>query len=64
MAATPRAELVGQAEIANMLGVTKQRVHQLARTEGFPAPTAELAAGRIWRRKDIEAWARRNGRLT
>ena len=56
-------ELMGIAEIAELLGVTTQRVDQLARTDGFPKPTAELAAGRIWRRHDIEAWARAAGRL-
>jgi len=55
-------ELVGVAEVAALLGVSTQRVDQLARTEGFPAPVAVLAAGRIWRRADIERWARRTGR--
>jgi predicted DNA-binding transcriptional regulator AlpA len=56
-------DLVGTAEITKLLGVSKQRVDQLARTEGFPKPQAVLAAGRIWRRKDIESWARKAGRL-
>jgi predicted DNA-binding transcriptional regulator AlpA len=55
--------LVGVAEIAEMLGVTRQRVHQLMQLEGFPEPTAELSAGRIWLRTDVEKWARRTGRL-
>lgn len=55
--------LVGVAEIAEMLGVTRQRVNQLAREEGFPQPEAELSAGRIWKRSDVVAWARRTGRL-
>ena len=32
--------------------------------EDFPKPVAELAAGRIWTRKEIEEWARRTGRFT
>lgn len=55
--------LVGVAEIAAMLGVTRQRVNQLVREEGFPGPEAELSAGRIWLRETIEAWARETGRL-
>jgi predicted DNA-binding transcriptional regulator AlpA len=55
-------QLVGVAEIAALLGVTTQRVDQLARTEGFPKPVAVLAAGRIWQRADIERWAHRTGR--
>lgn len=50
-------------EIAELLGITRQRVDQLSRTEAFPAPVAELAIGRVWRRMDIEAWARETGRL-
>jgi hypothetical protein len=56
-------ELVGTAEIAEMLGVTNQRVDQLSRTESFPAPIAVLAAGRIWQREAIERWAREAGRI-
>ena len=56
-------ELAGIAEIAAMLGVSTQRVDQLARTHAdFPAPVADLSAGRIWLKADIEAWARNTGR--
>lgn len=51
--------LVGVAEIAEMLGVSRARVTQLAQTyEDFPEPEAELAAGRIWSRTAIESWIR------
>jgi hypothetical protein len=57
-------DLVGAAEIAELLGVTRQRVDAIARTHSdFPQPAAELAAGRIWHRKQIEEWARRAGRI-
>jgi predicted DNA-binding transcriptional regulator AlpA len=57
-------ELVGVAEIARMLGVSRQRVDQMARSDPeFPAPVAELTAGRIWRLQDIERWARSTGRV-
>ena len=57
-------ELVGIAEIAELLGVTRQRVDAIVRTHaGFPKPVADLRAGRIWRRKDVELWARREGRI-
>jgi predicted DNA-binding transcriptional regulator AlpA len=52
-------DLVGAQEIAELLGITRQRVGQLARTdESFPSPVAEVAAGRIWEREDVERWAR------
>ncbi len=50
-------------EIAEMLGITRQRVDQLSRADGFPPPTAELAIGRVWRRQDVERWARATGRV-
>jgi plasmid maintenance system antidote protein VapI len=50
---------VSVAEIAELLGVTRQRVNQLMHErEDFPAPLAELAIGRVWQRKDIESWAK------
>lgn len=50
--------LVGAAEVAALLGVTRQRVAQLAASgAGFPPPEVELAAGRIWTREAIEQWA-------
>jgi predicted DNA-binding transcriptional regulator AlpA len=57
-------ELVGVAEIAEMLGVTRQRVHQLTKAPEFPRPVAELSAGSIWAREDVERWARASGRLS
>ncbi|QCX28092.1 helix-turn-helix domain-containing protein [Nocardioides jishulii] len=55
--------LVGVAEVADMLAVSRQRVHQLAAAEGFPEPVAVLKAGKIWERADVEGWARSQGRL-
>lgn len=49
---------MGTAEVADMLGVSRQRVHQLAARPSFPKPVAVLAAGTIWRRVDIERWIR------
>lgn len=55
--------LVSRMEIAELLGVTRQRVHQLIAKPDFPAPVATLSVGMIWRREDVEEWARRTGRL-
>ena len=58
-----KLDLVGVAEIAEMLGVSRQRVHQIIkRDESFPGPVAELSAGKIWLLADIEAWQRQVGR--
>lgn len=56
-------ELVGLTEIATLLGVSRQRVHQLASQPDFPEPRARLSAGLVWNLDDIELWARESGRL-
>jgi predicted DNA-binding transcriptional regulator AlpA len=48
--------LVGVHEVAKLLQVKRQRVHQLAKEPGFPKPTVILKAGQVWNRADIEAW--------
>lgn len=56
-------DLVSVSEIAALLGVSRQYVDRLSRQEGFPEPLGEVAAGRIWKREDVKAWARATGRL-
>jgi len=46
------------ADIAQYLGVTPQRVHQLVPTPDFPSPADEMWS-REWDRAEIEAWADR-----
>lgn len=51
-------ELVGVSEIAKLLHVSRQRVHQLARRPDFPQPVADnLQCGLIWLRSDIAQYA-------
>jgi predicted DNA-binding transcriptional regulator AlpA len=54
--------LVGSAEIGRMLGVNRQRVQQLISRDDFPKPEVTLAMGKVWKRADVEAWARKHGR--
>jgi len=55
--------LVSVTEIAEILGVSRQRVNQLIKSHSdFPAPEAELAIGRVWRRDQIERWDREHPR--
>jgi prophage regulatory protein len=56
--------LVSTVEIAELLGVTRQRVDQLSRTAAFPEPVASLAIGRVWNRDEVVAWATSTGRLS
>jgi prophage regulatory protein len=48
--------LMGAVEVAKFLGVSRQRVHQLAARPDFPRPAAELTAGKVWESTAIEAW--------
>lgn len=49
--------LVGAGEIAELLGVTRQRVNQLiASYDDFPSPEVELKGGRVWSRESVETW--------
>jgi len=57
-------EFVGVHELTTILGVSRQRVDQLARQDGFPEPVARLKVGRIWRTADVSAWATQHRRGT
>ena len=56
--------LIGAAEIARMLGVSRQRVQQIVAKPDFPRPEAELAMGKVWSTEAVREWARRSGRLS
>jgi len=55
-------DLLGASDIANVLGVSRQRVYQLAKRKDFPSPVGELARGAVWDRRTVEAWQHRPGR--
>ena len=59
----PSHNVVGAAEIAELLGISRQRVDQLTRRKDFPPPIIELTVGRIWLRTDVESWAAGTGRI-
>jgi len=58
MAEMPKAT-ARVVEIAELLGVSKQRAHQLAAERDFPAPVTEDSRGRLWDRREVAAWATR-----
>jgi hypothetical protein len=50
-------ELVSVPEAAEILGVSPQRVHELAADgQGFPGPVYELGVGKVWLRAAIAAF--------
>jgi len=60
-------ELVGYAQIARILGVSRQRARQVAQTaEGFPQVAVMVVSGPQYDRAEVETWAatreRRPGR--
>ena len=54
---------MGAAEIAALLGISRQRTQQLVNKAGFPAPVAELAMGKVWDAADVRDWAIADGRI-
>ncbi len=59
-------QYVGVSEIAEILGVSKQRVSELRAKPTFPEPVAELAAGPVWTlsslKRFVAEWPRKPGR--
>jgi predicted DNA-binding transcriptional regulator AlpA len=57
-------DLMSATEIAKLLGITRQRVDQIAKADvTFPSPVAVLSGIRVFGRAAIEAWARKTGRI-
>lgn len=51
-------ELAGVAEVASIMGWDKRRVITYLDRGSFPPPIASLAATRVWRRDDVEAFSK------
>lgn len=62
----PLPTLVGYAEIAKILGVSRQRARVVAERPDFPAVASQTGAGPLYARSQVEAfdrnWERRTGR--
>lgn len=54
---------MGQTEIADLLGVSRQRAQQLYKDGTLPPVYDTLAMGPVWLKADIEKWARETGRI-
>jgi hypothetical protein len=50
--------MAGVAEAAEVMGWDKRRVITYIYRGSFPQPIQSLASGRVWRRSDIEAFAK------
>lgn len=49
----PQKDLVGLTEIAEILGVTRQRAAQVAKREDFPEAFGVTKAGSFWLRRQV-----------
>jgi predicted DNA-binding transcriptional regulator AlpA len=54
-----REKLVGLAELAEMLGVSKHAALRYSQRDDFPEPIAVLRATPVWTRAEVKAWARK-----
>ncbi len=52
----PQLDVLGLAEIADLLGVSKRTASRYTLRDDFPRPAAELAMGPIWHRTDVDEW--------
>ncbi|WP_245722241.1 helix-turn-helix transcriptional regulator [Micromonospora matsumotoense] len=48
--------LMGPYEIAQRMGVSRQRFQQLTRHPTFPRPYQELRGMKVWLAEDVEEW--------
>lgn len=52
-------KVMGLAEIARRLGVSRSYARELAGRRGFPEAT-RLTMGQVWSTADVEAWIAKN----
>lgn len=58
MAAEGR-NLLGLAEVAELLRTTRRNAIRMTGLPDFPEPVARLRATRVWKRADVDRWAKR-----
>ena len=54
--------MMALAEVADLLGISRQRAAILVDRPDFPAPIDTLAVGRIWSAADVGAYAEKRTR--
>jgi len=55
-------DLVTGGEIANRLGISRARLHQLAARPDFPEPLGRVGQSKVWRWSDVRIWLPAVGR--
>lgn len=49
----PVEDILGTSEVAEVLGVSKQRIHSLRQMAEFPEPFVQLASTPLWDRTEV-----------
>jgi predicted DNA-binding transcriptional regulator AlpA len=62
MITTVAQQLIGAAELQQVLGVSRRRAWELAQRADFPTPVAKLIMGSVWDLNDVQQWADDTGR--
>jgi len=47
---------VGESEVADLLGLSRESAEQIVNTKDFPEAAEELAAGAVWFAEEVERW--------
>ena len=54
--------MLGAGDLSPLLGVSRQRVKELADEGWFPAPAVQLSRSAVWKMGDIQQMASQTGR--
>lgn len=55
-----KGKLYTTGDIADLLGVSRQRAYVIANRKGFPDSFDDLDSGSVWLVADVEAWIKVN----
>jgi predicted DNA-binding transcriptional regulator AlpA len=54
----PNLDLVGLAEVADLLGTSRRQAIRWTQREDFPEPIIRLRATPVWEEREIRRWMR------
>lgn len=49
-------DILGTSEVAQVLGVSKQRIHALRKDQRFPTPFKHIASTPLWDKREIDSF--------
>lgn len=51
-------DVLGLAEVAELLGVDRYRAYRVSMRPDFPEPCARVSGRRVWHTPEVKAWIR------